>query len=67
VIELNKRGGAREGSGRKKLLESEKIQKKQVSLELTLVEFEKLTDHCNAKNTSKNALLKDLLKKEKII
>ena len=64
---MNKRGGVRQGAGRKKLLESDKIQKKQVSLELTIVEFEKLTDHCTANNTSKNALLKDLLKKEDII
>ena len=64
---MNKRGGVRQGAGRKKLLESDRIQKKQVSLELTIVEFEKLTDHCTTKNTSKNALLKELLKKEKII
>ena len=64
---MNKRGGVRQGAGRKKLLESDRIQKKQVSLELTIVEFEKLTDHCTAKNTSKNGLLKELLKKEKII
>ena len=41
---MNKRGGVRQGAGRKKLLESDKIQKKQVSLELTIVEFEKLTE-----------------------
>ena len=66
-IQKETRGGKRQGAGRKKLLESDKIQKKQVSLELTIVEFEKLTDHCTANNTSKNALLKDLLKKEDII
>ena len=64
---MNKRGGVRQGAGRKRLQENEKIEKKQVSLELTIVEFEKLTDHCTANNTSKNALLKDLLKKEDII
>ena len=67
VVSMKERGGVRQGAGRKKLLESEKIQKKQVSLEITIVEFEKLTDHCTANNTSKNALLKDLLKKEDII
>ena len=64
---MNRRGGVRQGAGRKRLQENEKIEKKQVSLELTIVEFEKLTDHCTANNTSKNALLKDLLKREKII
>ena len=64
---MNKRGGVRQGAGRKKLLENDKIQKKQVSLEITTIEFEKLNDHCTANNTNKNALLKDLLKKEKII
>ena len=61
------RGGKREGAGRKKLLESDKIQKKQVSLELTILQFEKLHRYCISNNTNKNALLKYLLKKEKII
>ena len=70
VIEIKrkeKRGGKREGAGRKKLLERDKIQKKQVSLELTILQFEKLNRYCISNKTSKNALLKHLLKKEKII
>ena len=60
-------GGKREGAGRKKLLESEKIQKKHISIELTITEFEKLNKHCKETNTSKNALIKKMLKKEDII
>ena len=64
---MNKRGGTRAGSGRKKLLESEKIQRKHISIELTITEFEKLNDYCKENNTSKNALIKQLLEKEDII